>query len=64
MNLKIKKIKIHYKLHVGYTRFAWVTPEDWEREASHEGKGEIKNFIHSHTQSESDKKYISFQTCA
>ena len=40
----------------------WVTPEDWEREASHEGKGEIKNFIHSHR--ESEKYYISFQTCA
>lgn len=49
MNLKEKKIRIYYHLHVGYTRFVWVTPEDREREARHEGKGGIKNFIHSHS---------------
>ena len=38
-----KKIRIHYHLHVGYTRFVWVTPEDWEREApAMKEKGELK----------------------
>lgn len=61
-----KKIRIHYHLHMGYTRFVWVTPEDWEREApAMKEKGELKTlFIHTQGQKESDKNYIPFQTCA